>query len=401
VSAVARAKAEGRIAAVERDDPIAKRADMRAKLALEDGTVLEGTAFGHPGERSGEVVFNTAMTGYQEILTDPSYKGQIVTMTCPLIGNYGVNAEDDEHERMWAEGFVVREMSRIRSNFRSTEDLDACLRRNRVVGISGIDTRMVTKRLRERGALRGVISAEDLDDASLVRKARAVPPMEGLDLVPGVTCRTTQRWTEVLRGDALAASAPPSRFRVACLDFGMKRNILRCLVRVGCDATVFPAQTPAREILDFKPDGVFLSNGPGDPAAVTYAIEAVRGLLGKAPIFGICLGHQILSLACGGRTYKLKFGHHGANHPVMDLATRRIAITSQNHGFAADPASLGGAGVEVTHRNLNDQTVEGLRHTSLPAFSVQYHPEAAPGPHDAQPLFERFTQMMAETRGRN
>jgi carbamoyl-phosphate synthase small subunit len=376
---------------------------MRAKLALEDGTVLTGTAFGHPGEKAGEVVFNTAMSGYQEILTDPSYKGQIVTMTYPLIGNYGVNAEDVEHAHPWVEGFVVREVSRIRSNFRSTEDLDAYLRRHRIVGITGIDTRMVTKRLRERGALRGILSAEDLDDASLVRKARAVPPMEGQDLVPQVTCRAAQRWTEFLRGDAFVRSAEAkTRFRVACLDFGLKYNILRCLVRAGCDATVFPAQTKAAEILDFKPDGVFLSNGPGDPAAVTYAIDCVRGVLGRVPIFGICLGHQILSLACGGRTFKLKFGHHGANHPVMDLATRRIEITSQNHGFAADPASLAGTGVEITHRNLNDQTVEGLRHTTLPAFSVQYHPEASPGPHDAQHLFGRFTRLMEEAgRGRN
>jgi len=372
---------------------------MRAKLGLEDGTVLAGEAFGHPGEKAGEVVFNTAMTGYQEILTDPSYKGQIVTMTYPLIGNYGVNPEDVEHSRPWVEGFVVREASRIRSNFRSTEDLDAYLRRSRIVGITGVDTRAVTKRLRERGALRGVISSTDLDDASLVRKARVIPPMEGLDLVPEVTCRTAQRWTEVLRGDALMQTGDVRpRFRVACVDFGLKRNILRCLVRAGCDVTVFPGRTTAHELLDFKPDGIFLSNGPGDPAAVTYAVECVREVLGRAPIFGICLGHQILSIACGGRTFKLKFGHHGANHPVKDLATGRVEITSQNHGFAVDPASLEGRDVEVTHRNLNDGTVEGLRHTALPVFSVQYHPEASPGPHDASHLFVRFTRMMEEAR---
>jgi carbamoyl-phosphate synthase small subunit len=376
---------------------------MRAKLALEDGTVLTGTSFGHPGEKAGEVVFNTAMSGYQEILTDPSYKGQIVTMTYPLIGNYGVNAEDVEHAHPWVEGFVVREASRIRSNFRSTEDLDAYLRRHRIVGITGVDTRALTKRIRERGALRGIVSAEDVDDARLVAKARAIPPMEGQDLVPEVTCRSVQRWTEFLRDDALVRSgAPEARFRVACVDYGLKYNILRCLVRAGCDVTVFPAKTTGPEILAFKPDGVFLSNGPGDPAAVTYAVDAVREVLGRVPLFGICLGHQILARACGGRTFKLKFGHHGANHPVQDLSTGRIEITSQNHGFAADPASLAGSGLEVTHVNLNDRTVEGMRHASLPAFSVQYHPEAAPGPHDAHHLFARFIRLMeAAGRGRN
>jgi carbamoyl-phosphate synthase small subunit len=262
-----------------------------------------------------------------------------------------------------------------------------------------VDTRAVTKRLRERGALRGVVSATDPDDASLVRKARAIPPMEGRDLVPEVTCASARRWSEFLRGDALLdAPASPLPHRVACLDFGLKYNILRCLVRAGCDATVFPGRTSAREVLDFRPDGIFLSNGPGDPAAVTYAVETIRALLGRVPIFGICLGHQILSLACGGRTFKLKFGHHGANHPVKDLETGRVEITSQNHGFAADPDSLREHGIEVTHRNLNDGTVEGMRHTSLPAFSVQYHPEASPGPRDAHHLFGRFTRMMEEQK---
>ena len=371
---------------------------MRAKLALEDGSVFAGTAFGHAGETAGEVVFNTALSGYQEILTDPSYKGQIVTMTYPLIGNYGVNAEDVEHAHPWAEGLVVRELSRVRSNFRSTEDLDTYLRRHRIPGIAGVDTRALTRRIREGGAMRGVISADDLDDASLVRKARALPTMEGRDLVPEVTCASVRHWTDFLGGDAFVAGAKDRKLahRVACLDYGLKFNILRCLVDAGCDVTVFPAKTKGDEVLAFKPDGVFLSNGPGDPAVARYAIECVRTILGRIPIFGICLGHQILGHACGGRTFKLKFGHHGANHPVKHLATGRIEITSQNHGFALDPASVAGKDVEITHLNLNDQTVEGFRHTKLPAFSVQYHPEASPGPHDAQHLFRRFTGMMKE-----
>jgi carbamoyl-phosphate synthase small subunit len=371
-----------------------------AKLALEDGTIFTGDSFGHPGERAGEVVFNTAMSGYQEILTDPSYKGQIVTMTYPLIGNYGVNPADVEHAHPWVEGFVVREASRVRSNFRSTEDLDAYLRRHKIAGITGVDTRALTKRLRERGAMRGVLSAEDLDDASLVRKAKAIPPMEGRDLVPEVTCREARHWTAFLDGDPFVAEMKgrPARFKVACLDYGLKFNILRCLVRAGCDVTVFPAQTPGPAVLDFKPDGVFLSNGPGDPAVVRYAIDCVKTVLGRAPVFGICLGHQILGHACGGRTFKLKFGHHGANHPVKDLTTDKIEITSQNHGFALDPESVRGRDVEITHVNLNDGTVEGFRHTKLPAFSVQYHPEASPGPHDAQHLFQRFVRMMESPR---
>ncbi len=372
----------------------------KALLALEDGTVFEGFSFGAEGETGGEVVFNTAMTGYQEIITDPSYKGQIVTMTYPLIGNYGVNPEDVESSKPWIEGFVVKELSRIVSNWRATESLDSYLRRHNVIGIQGIDTRELTKRLRDVGSQMGVISTVDLDPESLVKKARALPGIEGRDLVQDVTCRAPYEWNEgewTLEGGYKKGHVKPG-YHVVVYDFGVKYNILRLLVEEGFKVTVVPASTSADDVLGLDPDGVFLSNGPGDPAPVSYAIDNVKRLLGRVPICGICLGHQIIGLALGGRTYKLKFGHHGANHPVKDLTTGRIEITSQNHNFAVDADSLG-QDVEVTHLNLNDHTVEGLRHRSLPVFSVQFHPEASPGPHDSRGIFSRFAQLIEEFSG--
>ena len=360
-----------------------------ALLVLEDGTAFRGRAFGADGERTGEVVFNTSMCGYQEIATDPSYCGQIVVMTYPLIGNYGANAEDVESGRPWVEGFVVREISPMHSNWRADESLDAFFARHGVTGISGVDTRALTRHLRSRGAMKGVISSVDLDAASLHRKAQESPGLVGRDLVREVAC--AQPWRPGLPGE--------KRLRVAAIDCGIKSSILACLAGVGCDVTVYPAATPAGEILAANPDGVFLSNGPGDPEGVPYVIETVRALLGKKPVFGICLGHQMLGLALGGRTYKLKFGHRGANHPVMDQRTGRIDITSQNHGFCVDMDSLDPGEVELTHVNLYDRTLEGLRHRRLPAFSVQYHPEASPGPHDARHLFDDFVRLMEEHRG--
>jgi carbamoyl-phosphate synthase small subunit len=363
-----------------------------AKLALEDGTVFTGLAFGAEGERSGEVVFNTAMSGYQEILTDPSYKGQIVTMTYPHIGNYGVNDADFESAQPWVEGFVAREFSPVFSNPRATGRLEEFFRRHGIVGIHDIDTRALTRKLRLDGSLNGVLSTQDLDDARLAAKAKAIPKMSGLDLVRYVTSDRPRPWREFVTHDA-HAKTPDLRFRVALINCGTKYNIVRSLVAHGCDVTVFPAATPARDLEGF--DGVCLSNGPGDPSAVTYTIETARELLRKEkPIFGICLGHQILGLALGAQVYKLKFGHHGANHPIRHQPTGRIEITSQNHGFAVEEKSLKAAGGEVTHVNLNDGSVEGLRHRSLPAFSVQYHPEAAPGPHDAGYLFREFVRLM-------
>lgn len=367
---------------------------MQAKLVLEDGTVFAGRAFGSPGEQAGEVVFNTTMTGYQEVLTDPSYRGQIVVMTCPHIGNVGVNPDDAESAAgPQAQGFVVRELSPMRSNFRAQEDLDAYFRRHGVLGIEGIDTRALTRHLRVRGSMIGVLSTQELDEATLGRRAREAPRMEGSDLVRTVTCRTPHAWTEGPAGDWAPAIPRPDgrRFRVAAVDYGVKSSLLRYLVASGCEVTVFPATTSGADLLAHKPEGVFLSNGPGDPAALPYAVAAVRAVVERGlPVYGVCLGHQILGLALGARTYKLKFGHHGGNHPVQDLRTGRVAITAQNHGFAVDPDSLAGTGLEVTHKNLNDGTVEGVRHTSAPAFSVQYHPEAAPGPHDSLPLFDLF-----------
>ncbi|HEY3374326.1 MAG TPA: glutamine-hydrolyzing carbamoyl-phosphate synthase small subunit [Candidatus Aquicultor sp.] len=382
----------------------------RAILALEDGTVFHGYGFGAAGETSGEVVFNTSMTGYQEILTDPSYAGQIVTMTYPLIGNYGVNKDDSESRKPFVEGFVVREASNIHSNWRAKGSLQGYLAENGIVGIEGVDTRALTKHIRSAGAMRGVISGDGDTEAAVIDKAKGSPSMVGRDLVKDVTVEKPYSWNSMQGG----------AYKVVAYDFGIKANIIRCLSEAGCNINIVPATTPADEVLAMNPDGIFLSNGPGDPAAVTYAIQTIRELLGKKPVFGICLGHQLLSLAIGGETYKLKFGHRGGNQPVKNLLNGRVEITSQNHGFSVNPASLdvseqpwqvgqtiplgGWAGksevgnIEVTHINLNDGTVEGLRCLDIPAFSVQYHPEAAPGPHDARYLFEQFIELMKSTK---
>lgn len=366
-----------------------------AKLALEDGTVYSGRNFGAAGETTGEVVFNTSMTGYQEVLTDPSYKGQVVTMTYPLIGNYGVTAEDRESSVPQVAGFIVRENAKNPSNFRSESDLNAYLAANRIVGIEGIDTRALVRRLRVRGAMMGVLSTSDLDDTSLIKRARLLHGMEGCDLVRTVVPDKSYRWEQAglapLAQSMLPAHSPTHH--VVALDFGMKWNIPRCLVQAGCKVTVLPGTVKAADVLSQKPDGIFLSNGPGDPAAVGYAVETVKDLLGKRPIFGICLGHQLLGLAMGGKTFKLKFGHRGANHPVLNRRTSKVEITTQNHGFAVDIESLS-RDVELTHINLNDRTLEGMRHTKLPIFSVQYHPEASAGPHDSSYLFEDFCRLM-------
>jgi carbamoyl-phosphate synthase small subunit len=365
-------------------------------LALEDGTVFRGESFGAEGESGGEVVFNTSLSGYQEILTDPSYKGQIVTMTAPMIGNYGVNPEDAEAERPWVEGFVVRELSSVASNFRSAEDLGTYLRRQGVVAVEGIDTRAVTKRLREKGALRGVVSTVETDADALVAKARAVPPMEGRDLVLEVTRRREQKWAQSTSAKEflpeLGFDGPV--YDLVVVDYGAKWNILRNLTSVGFRVRVVPADSTLETVLASNPQGVFLSNGPGDPGSMPYAHALARGLLGRLPVLGICLGHQILGHAFGGRTFKLPFGHHGGNQPVMDLRTRKVEITAQNHGFAVDPALFEKGDVEWTHRNLNDGSVEGMAHRKLPVMSVQYHPEAAPGPHDSLYLFREFRKVL-------
>ncbi len=366
-----------------------------AKLALEDGTVFTGRAFGANGETAGEVVFNTSMTGYQEVLTDPSYKGQIVTMTYPLIGNYGVTAEDAESATPHVAGFIVRENARNPSSYRSESDLSSYLAKFNIVGIEGIDTRALVRRLRVRGAMTGVLSATDLNDASLVAKAQALPGMEGADLVKEVIPSAAYQWDKAGLAP-LARTMMPNhkpRHHVVALDFGMKWNIPRCLTEAGCKVTILPGNAKASDVLAYKPDGIFLSNGPGDPAAVKYAIETVRDLIGKKPIFGICLGHQLLGLALGGKTSKLKFGHRGANHPVRNERTGKVEITTQNHGFTVDIDSLS-KDVELTHINLNDRTLEGMRHTKLPIFSVQYHPEASAGPHDSSYLFDDFRRIM-------
>jgi carbamoyl-phosphate synthase small subunit len=360
------------------------------KLALEDGTVFTGVAFGAHGTRAGEVVFNTSMTGYQEILTDPSYCGQIVTMTFPLVGNYGVNPEDLESAKLHLSGFVVKELAPRPSNYRSTRALSDYLREHDVMGLAGIDTRALTRRTREHGALRGVLSTEILDDLELVARARASESMEGANLVPRVIVPGRREWTEPLwpAGASVRAKAP--RPRLVALDCGIKLNILRHLAERGAEVTVVPGGTPAAEILALAPDGVVVGNGPGDPAAVADVIAALRGIVGKVPVFGICLGHQLLALALGATTYKLRFGHHGANVPVLDRDTGRVQITSQNHGFAVDTASLERLGATATHVNLNDGSLEGFAHTDLGLMAVQFHPEASPGPHDASELFDRF-----------
>lgn len=368
-----------------------------AKLALEDGTVYTGRSFGAEGEVDGEVVFNTAMTGYQEILTDPSYRGQIVTMTYPEIGNYGVNSIDVEHEKPSLSAFIVREVSRVYSNYRAEGDLSSYLKEHNVFGLAGIDTRSLVRRIRSGGAMRGVISTSDLSDESLVAKAKAAPGLVGRDLVREVMSTQTvtwdqklDEWSEIEIGSAVGSG---NGTHVVCMDFGMKWNIPRHFASRGNAVTIVPGDTSADDILRLQPDGVFLSNGPGDPEPLVYAHTTIQNLIGKTPIFGICLGHQLVSLACGAKTFKLKFGHRGVNQPVLDLTTGKVEITTQNHGFAVEESSLPDE-LEVTHRNLNDDTVAGVRHRSEAVFGVQYHPEAASGPHDSGYLFERFQELM-------
>ncbi len=370
-----------------------------AILALEDGTVFEGTSFGAPKDSSGEVVFNTAITGYQEIFTDPSYSGQIVVLTNPQIGNYGANDYDREAQRPYIEGLIVREFSSIASNWRSEENAEHYLAENGIPVAAEIDTRALVRHLRTRGVMRGVLSATGGDPKDLVERARQSPSMAGLDLATRVSTASSYRWDE-----AVGRCSPSENVRdaaepwchIVAYDYGIKRNILRRLVHVGARVTVVPALTSSEDVLALKPDGVFLSNGPGDPEPLQYQAQQVRNLIGKKPIFGICLGHQILGLAMGGKTYKLKFGHRGANHPVLNQLTQKVEITSHNHGFAVDPDSLKQSEVELTHINLNDQTLEGFRHRSEPVFCVQYHPEAAPGPHDSHYLFDDFMKLVKD-----
>ncbi|MFH1201574.1 MAG: glutamine-hydrolyzing carbamoyl-phosphate synthase small subunit [Candidatus Omnitrophota bacterium] len=355
---------------------------MKAILALEDGKVFKGESFGAEGESYGEVVFNTSMAGYQEILTDPSYKGQIVVMTYPLIGNYGINKEDVESRQLFIEGFVVKEYSKIASNWRSSKSLGDYLKENNILGIEGIDTRALTLHIRQAGAMKAVLSTQDSDEKNLVKKAKDSPGLMGIDLVKEVASKETYEWSK--RG----------QYKVIVLDCGIKFNSLRILARHNCKVIVVSANTTSDEILKMKPDGILLSNGPGDPAALDYVVSTTKRLIGKLPIFGICLGHQILGQALGGETYKLKFGHHGGNHPVKDLKTGRVYITVQNHGFCVDTDTLNKREIEITHMNLNDRTLEGMRHKELPLFSVQFHPEGSPGPHDAEYLFGEFIELM-------
>lgn len=371
----------------------------QAILALEDGTVFKGRAFGAPVERAGEVVFNTSITGYQEIFTDPSYAGQIVVLTYPQIGNYGANPDDSEAGRPYIEGLVVREFSPVASNWRSQQRADEFLRAHNVPVIAEVDARRLVRLLRNRGVMRGVLSCTEEDPARLVEKARSIPSMAGLELATKVSTNRPYAWSEGIQpcspSESLSDPAEPG-FHVVAYDFGIKRNILRRLTHAGCRVTVVPAVTTAEQVLDLRPDGVFLSNGPGDPEPLQFQAAQVRKLLGRVPVFGICLGHQVLGLAVGGKTYKLKFGHRGANHPVLNRITNRVEITSHNHGFAVDPDSLKDSEVELTHINLNDQTLEGFRLRNAPAFCVQYHPEAAPGPHDSYYLFNDFVKLMTE-----
>ncbi len=370
---------------------------MKAILLLEDGTIFGGTSFGAKGQKCGEVVFNTSMTGYQEILTDPSYNEQIITMTYPLIGNYGTNNCDWESEKVFASGFIVKENCSYPSNWRNKDSLSDYLEANNVIGLEGIDTRTLVKHIRTEGAMKGIISSTDLDISNLKKKLESYPGLVGRDIVKDVTVKKPYSWNKSVI-DILNPNKqkPKKKYKVVAFDFGIKHNILRLLCSHGCDVKVVSAAASAEEVLIQKPDGVFLSNGPGDPAPVNYAVDTVKSLLGKLPIFGICLGHQILSLALGGKTYKLKFGHRGANHPVKNLQTGTIEITSQNHGFCVDMDSLKNKDIELTHMNLNDNTVEGIRCKELRAFSVQYHPEASPGPHDSSYLFEAFIELIGK-----
>jgi len=382
---------------------------MQSILALEDGRIFRGHGYGHPGECLGEVVFNTSLTGYQEIATDPSYAGQIVVLTNPQIGNYGTNQADNESARPYIEGLIVREFSPIASNYRSERVTDEYMERYKVPVLAEIDTRALVRHLRTYGVMRGVISTLESDPDLLVQKARSIPKMDGTDLARVVSTKSiytfdssdsrNQSGEPLLTEGFIHREEEPRRLlHVVAYDFGIKQNILRMLTREGCRVTVVPAETAAADVFDLKPDGVFLSNGPGDPEPVDYAVRAIRQFLGRVPVFGICLGHQLTGIALGGKTYKLKFGHHGGNHPVKNYATGKVEITAHNHNFAVDPDSINANEVELTHVDLNDQTLEGLRHKSLPLFSVQYHPEAAPGPHDSHYLFHDFRRMMEEWR---
>jgi carbamoyl-phosphate synthase small subunit len=370
---------------------------MKAYLALSDGKIFVGEHFGAEGEVDAEIVFNTSMSGYQEVITDPSYCGQMVLMTYPLIGNYGINPQDFESDRPHLSGFIIKELSGVASNWRSRGKLEDFLRDHGVVGIQGIDTRALTRHIREKGAQQAVLSTITSDPEELIRKAQSSPGLEGRDLVKEVTCQSPYDWEEgewnIINGDTLLKSAIDKKYFVVAYDFGIKRNILRKLAGAGCRVRVVPASTPAEEVLSLNPDGVFLSNGPGDPEGVQYAIKNIKFLLGKLPIFGICLGHQLLNLALNGQTFKLRFGHHGGNQPVIDIPSGKVEITSQNHGFAVTHSSVEDS-IDVTSINLNDQTIEGIHHKHWPVFSVQYHPEASPGPHDSSHLFQKFTDLM-------
>ena len=377
---------------------------MQAILALEDGRIFRGEGYGHPGECQGEVVFNTSLTGYQEIATDPSYAGQIVVLTNPQIGNYGTNQADNESARPYIEGLIVREFSAIGSNWRSEQVTDEYMERYSVPVLAEIDTRALVRHLRTHGVMRGVISTEMSDANALIQKAKNIRKMDGTDLAKVVSTKASYTFDETdprYQGDdpLLPSAVDKPSLHVVAYDFGIKQNILRMLAREGCRVTVVPAQTTADEVIGLRPDGVFLSNGPGDPEPVDYAVQAIRGMMGRVPVFGICLGHQLCGLALGGKTYKLKFGHHGGNHPVRNNATGKVEITAHNHNFAVDPDSINANDVELTHVDLNDNTLEGLRHKTLPLFSVQYHPEAAPGPHDSHYLFRDFRTMMEEWKG--